>query len=240
MSSEPLLSLENVKKHFNGLTVLEDVSFGVQPGEILGLVGPNGSGKTTAINVISGLYHADGGHVRFAGRGIDRLAPFRRVPLGINRTFQVPKPFLGMTARENVEVAALFGGHTPAAQERETTEAILARVGLAEHADAVAHDLTVNQQKRLDLGRALATHPKLLLVDEIGAGLNPSELAVMAELLTSLAQSGIALIVVEHLLDFLNRITNRVIVLGAGRVLFEGTLDAASRNPDVVAAFIGG
>jgi len=238
MSSEPLLALENIKKRFNGLTVLEDVSFTLQPGEILGLVGPNGSGKTTAINVISGIYRADGGHLRFGGKNIDAIPTFRRVPLGINRTFQVPKPFLDMTVRENVQVAAVFGSH--AATEEPRVDEVLAQLGLAEHADALARDLTVNQQKKLDLGRALATEPKLLLVDEIGAGLNPGELGVMAELLMSLAQRGIALIVVEHLLDFLNRITNRVIVLGAGRVLFEGTLDAASHNPDVVAAFIGG
>jgi branched-chain amino acid transport system ATP-binding protein len=207
VSSEALLVLDGVGKRFNGLTVLDNVSFTLAPGEILGLVGPNGSGKTTAINVISGIHHADGGHLRFAGQPIDRVPTFRRVPLGINRTFQVPKPF---------------------------------EIDLAAHANVLASDLTVNQQKMLDLGRALATQPKLLLVDEIGAGLNPSELAVMADLLCKLAARGIALIVVEHLLDFLNRITNRVIVLGAGCVLFEGTLTDASRNPDVVAAFIGG
>jgi len=240
VSSEPLLVLERVSKRFNGLTVLSDVSFGVQPGEILGLVGPNGSGKTTAINIISGIHHADGGHVRFEGRTIDRLPTFRRVPLGINRTFQVPKPFLAMSAFDNVEVAVHFGSRTASGDERATVERVLNEVGLAGRAGVVAHDLTVNQQKRLDLARALATDPKLLLVDEIGAGLNPAELGVMAEMLLGLSRRGIALIVVEHLLDFLNRITNRVIVLGAGSVLFEGALDDASRNPDVVAAFIGG
>lgn len=240
MSSEPLLVLERVTKRFNGLTVLDGLSFTVQPGEILGLVGPNGSGKTTAINVISGIYHADDGALRFEGRNIDRVPTFRRVPLGINRTFQVPKPFLGMSVYDNVEVAVHFGSRVSRGNERAAVEKVLTEIGLERHQGVLARDLTVNQQKQLDLGRALATQPKLLLVDEIGAGLNPGELAVMAELLVKLAKSGIALIVVEHLLDFLNRITNRVIVLGAGSVLFEGTLDAASRNPDVVAAFIGG
>jgi branched-chain amino acid transport system ATP-binding protein len=235
VSSDPLLRLDGVVKHFGGLTALDGISLTVAPGEILGLVGPNGSGKTTAINVISGVYHADAGSVTFAGQRIDRLPSFRRVPLGINRTFQVPKPFHAMTVRENVEVAAHFGGHDVA-----NVDAVLEEVELSNYAGDVASGLTVNQQKRLDLGRALATQPKLVLVDEIGAGLNPGELNVMAELLRTLASRGIALIVVEHLLDFLNRIAHRVIVLSAGRMLFEGTLEDASRNADVVAAFIGG
>lgn len=240
MSSDSLLVLEGVGKQFNGLRVLQDVSFSVRPAEILGLVGPNGSGKTTTINVISGVYRPDAGHMTFQGRSIDRMPPFRRVPLGINRTFQVPKPFHAMTVYENVQVALHFGAHVARADEDSAIRAVLADVALEDHADALASGLTVNQQKRLDLGRALATNPKLLLIDEIGAGLNPQELAVIADLLLRLAQRGIALIVVEHLLDFLNRITNRVIVLNAGCMLFEGTLAEASRNADVVAAFIGG
>jgi branched-chain amino acid transport system ATP-binding protein len=140
-----------------------------------------------------------------------------------------------MTVRENIAVAAYFGARVPV-----EIDAVLAEIDLAGHADVLASQLTVNQQKRLDLGRALATQPKLLLVDEIGAGLNPSELNTIADLLLRLAARGIALIVVEHVLDFLNRITNRVIVLSAGRMLFEGRLEDASRNADVVAAFIGG
>jgi len=240
VSSDALLILQGVSKHFHGLTALQDVSFSVRPAEILGLVGPNGSGKTTTINLISGIYRPDAGHMTFAGRSIDREPPFRRVPLGINRTFQVPKPFHAMTVYENVQVALNFGAHVARADEDAAVRAVLADVALEDHAQSPASGLTVNQQKRLDLGRALATNPKLLLIDEIGAGLNPQELSVIAELLLRLAKRGIALIVVEHLLDFLNRITNRVLVLNAGCVLFEGTLTDASRNADVVAAFIGG
>ena len=237
MSSEPLLALDGVAKRFGGLTVLHNVSFTIGSGEILGLVGPNGSGKTTTINVISGIHQVDAGTMRFEGRSIEHVPSFRLAHLGINRTFQVPKPFPEMTARENIEVAAYFGAGSRNAAD---IDAVLAEIDLAGEAGTLARELTVNQQKRLDLGRALAVRPKLLLVDEIGAGLNPSELTVMGELLLSLAKRGIALIVVEHLLDFLNRITNRVIVLDAGKMLFEGTLADASRNPDVVAAFIGG
>ncbi|MDE2129928.1 MAG: ABC transporter ATP-binding protein [Betaproteobacteria bacterium] len=235
MSSEPLLRLEGVYKRFGGHAVLNDVSFAVGPGEIVGLVGPNGSGKTTTINVISGVHRADAGAVVFDGRPVHKLPTFRLARLGINRTFQVPKVFRDMTVRENIEVAAHFGRAHDA-----DVGAILADIDLAAQADQLAGSLTVNQQKLLDLGRALATGPKLLLVDEIGAGLNPAELGGIATLLQKLAARGIALIVVEHLLDFLNRITARVIVLGAGRMLFEGPLDAASRDPEVVAAFIGG
>lgn len=240
MSSDALLVLDAVSKRFRGLTVLDEVSFTIGPGEILGLVGPNGSGKTTTINVISGVHRADSGRMLFEGRRIEHLPSFRLVHLGINRTFQVPKPFRDMTVRENIEVAARFGARRAAGAEQVDIDAILAEIDLAKQADVPAGSLTVNQQKKLDLGRALATHPKLLLVDEIGAGLNPGELSVMADLLTRLVRRGIALIVVEHLLDFMSRITDRVIVLGAGRVLFEGTLKGASQDPDVVAAFIGG
>ncbi len=235
MASEPLLRLEGVGKKFGLLTVLNEVSFSVQPGEIVGLVGPNGSGKTTTINVISGVHQADSGQILFEGQPAQRLPIFKLARLGINRSFQVPKTFHELTVRENIEVAAAIGrarGADPAA--------ILAEIGLAEQAGTLAGSLTVNQQKMLDLGRALATGPKLLLVDEIGAGLNPAELGGIAQLLTGLAARGIALIVVEHLLDFLGKITERVIVLGAGKMLFEGSLQNASRDPDVVAAFIGG
>lgn len=235
MSSDPLLRLDAVCKQFSGLTVLDDLSFSVQPGEIVGLVGPNGSGKTTTINLISGLLRPDHGRIFFAGQPMHRLPMFRRVHLGINRSFQVPKPFHEMTVRENILVATHFGGN-----DAVEVDAVLTEVGLLDQAKTVAGGLTVNQQKMLDLGRALATDPKLLLIDEIGAGLNHAELNVVAELLEKTAARGIALVVVEHLLDFLNRITNRVIVLGAGRMLFEGTLREASEDPDVVAAFFGG
>jgi len=235
VSSEPLLTLDGVCKKFGGLNVLNEVSFSVAPGEILGLVGPNGSGKTTTINVISGVHRADSGRVLFQGQEVQKLPSFRLAHLGINRSFQVPKTFHDMTVTENIAVAAHFGRAHGA-----DIAAILAEIGLSGHPDALAGSLTVNQQKMLDLGRALATAPKLLLVDEIGAGLNPSELGGIATLLQKLAARGIALIVVEHLLDFLNRITSRVIVLGAGKMLFEGALKDASNDKDVLAAFIGG
>lgn len=231
----PILSLDRISKRFNGLSVLEGVSFEVGRGEIVGLVGPNGSGKTTTINMISGVLACDGGSIAFDGAPVHKLAPYRRARMGINRTFQVPKPFGELSVRENVLIASHFGS-----RNSTDPDAVLDEVGLAALARKRADTLTVNQQKLLDLGRALATAPKLLLIDEIGAGLNPAELTAMAAMLKRLAQRGIALIVVEHLLEFLNWITNRVIVLSAGQILFEGPLCAASHDPGVVAAFIGG
>ena len=236
MSSEnPLLRLEGVCKSFSGLCVLDGLSFDISPGEVVGLVGPNGSGKTTVINLVSGVLRPDAGHIFFAGRSIERWPVFRRAHLGINRTFQVPKPFREMTVRQNIEVAAHFGG-----KDRVDPVAVMETLDLLDQADCLAESLTANQQKMLDLGRALATDPKLLLVDEIGAGLNPGELADMAERLQGIAARGVALLIVEHLLDFLARITDRVMVMGAGRLLFQGSLQQAAENPDVVAAFIGG
>jgi branched-chain amino acid transport system ATP-binding protein len=234
VSSDALLDFRKVSKNFHGLQAVDDVSLTIQPGEIVGLVGPNGSGKTTIINLISGIVAADSGEILFEGRPIQSLPTFRRVQVGINRTFQVPKPFRDMTVAENIEVALKFCDRRGA-----EAESIIDELGFSTRRERLAGSLTVNQQKMLDLGRALATSPKLLLIDEIGAGLSPGELAEVATLLTRLPAGGISLLVVEHLLSFLNRITNRVIVLNAGAKLFEGTLKQASAEPDVIAAFLG-
>lgn len=236
MSSEPLLSVRGLAKRFGGFRALDGLDLTLGAGEILGLVGPNGSGKTTCINAISGLVQADGGSVRFAGAEIRTQAPHRRVRSGINRTFQVPKAFLALTARQNIEVAAAYGGrdHGPL-----DPEAILDQVDLGGLGERPAAELTSGQQKLLDLGRALATRPRLLLVDELAAGLNPRELDRMAERLRGLAASGIALIVVEHLLGFIDQLTARVLVMSAGRAIFEGSLAAATRDPVVLDVFLG-
>lgn len=234
MSSEPILTLTSVAKSFGGFQVLTDVNFELKPGEILGLVGPNGSGKTSVINLISGVHQPEAGTIRFDGGEIQSLTSHARVKLGINRSFQVPKCFTSMNVRENIEVAAHFSGHDA------DIPAILADIGLKGMEETSAASLTANQQKMLDLGRALATGPKLLLVDEIGAGLNPAELTGIADLLKRIAARGISMIVVEHLLEFLNMLTSRVIVLSAGKIIFEGSLSEASHDPEVVTAFFGG
>jgi branched-chain amino acid transport system ATP-binding protein len=214
------------------------LSFHVAEGEILGLVGPNGSGKTTAINVISGLYAPDGGEVLLDGASIGGVASHRLVHRGINRTFQVPKPFLSLTVRQNVEVALAYGG---AAGRPMALAALLDEFRLADVADRAAADLNNAQQKMLDLARALATGPRLLLLDELAAGLNPAELDWIAERIKALArQAGIAIIVVEHLMGFIEHITDRVIVMNAGKEIFEGKLAVAVKVPQVIEVFLGG
>ena len=232
----PILSVSKLVKRFGGFYALDGLSFHVSSGEILGLVGPNGSGKTTAINVISGLYAPDGGEVVLEGASIGGVASHKLVHRGINRTFQVPKPFLSLTVRQNVEVALAYGGAASAPAMAD----LLEEYRLAEVANRPAADLNSAQQKMLDLTRALATRPRLLLLDELAAGLNPAELDWIAGRIKALAQSGMAIIVVEHLMGFIEHITDRVIVLNAGKEIFEGKLAVAVKVPQVIEVFLGG
>ncbi len=234
MCPSALLSVERLSKRFGAFAALDGLSLELAPGEILGLVGPNGSGKTTAINVISGVYTADSGTIRLEGRPVGNLPIHRRTRLGINRTFQVPKPFKALTVAENLEVAAV---HSNAG--REDIARHLDLLDLSPLADRQALTLNSAQQKRLDLARAMITRPRLLLVDELGAGLNPAELTRMAQMLQEIARSGVALLVVEHLLGFLRVLTSRVVVMDAGREIFEGSLEAAAKDPRVIDVFFG-
>jgi branched-chain amino acid transport system ATP-binding protein len=235
--SVPLLNVSKLVKRFGGFHALDGLSFHVSSGEILGLVGPNGSGKTTAINVISGLYAPDGGEVVLDGASIGGRTSHKLVHHGINRTFQIPKPFLSLTVRQNVEVALAYGG---AATTPPVMADLLDEYRLTEVADRPAADLNNAQQKMLDLARALATRPRLLLLDELAAGLNPAELDWIAERIQALAKSGMAIIVVEHLMGFIEHITDRVIVMNAGKEIFEGKLAVAVKVPQVIEVFLGG
>jgi branched-chain amino acid transport system ATP-binding protein len=231
----PLLSVEGLVKQFGGFRALDGLSFTMRPGEILGLVGPNGSGKTTCINVISGLYRPDAGAIRLNGRPIAGLPSHRLVHVGINRTFQVPRPFLTLTVRENVEIAITYGRNRGA----RDADTLLTALDLIAFADQPASELNSAHQKMLDLARALATGPQLLLVDELAAGLNPAELEQIAARLKELARSGIAFLVVEHLMGFIDQITDRIIVMNAGKEIFEGRLTEAAKNAQVVEVFLG-
>jgi branched-chain amino acid transport system ATP-binding protein len=233
---KPILNVTRLVKRFGGFHALDGLSFHVASGEILGLVGPNGSGKTTAINVVSGLYAPDDGEVTLDGAPIGGVASHRLVHQGINRTFQVPKPFLSLTVRENVRVALAYGG----AGSPPVIDQLLDEYRLKEVADRPAADLNSAQQKMLDLVRALATGPRLLLLDELAAGLNPAELDWIAGKIKALAAGGMAIIVVEHLMGFIEHITDRVIVLNAGKEIFEGKLAAAVKQPQVIEVFLGG
>jgi branched-chain amino acid transport system ATP-binding protein len=233
---KPILTVSKLVKRFGGFTALDGLTFHVGSGEILGLVGPNGSGKTTAINVISGLYALDGGEITFDGQSSGGIASHKLVHRGINRTFQVPKPFMSLSVRENVEVAAAYGNAASAL----SVDALLEEYQLSKVADRPAADLNSVQQKILDLTRALATAPRLLLLDELAAGLNPTELDWIAGRIKALAASGMAIIVVEHLMGFIEHITDRVIVMNAGREIFEGKLAEAIKQPQVIEVFLGG
>ncbi len=231
--AEPLLRATGVQKRFGGFQALGGVDLSVDAGEIVGLIGPNGSGKTTLINVISGLLPSDGGEVRLGGEAMGALPAHRRAARGINRTFQVPKPFGTLTVRQNLEVA-LHGTDGSA-----DLDALLDSVELGAASRRRASELTSVQQKMLDLARALATQPRLLLVDELACGLNPAELERVAARLRALAAEGLGLVVVEHLMPFIDRLTHRVVVMNAGRAIFGGTLREAVRDPQVVEVFLG-
>ncbi len=232
----PLLAVDGLVKRFGGFRALDVLSLRLDAGEILGLVGPNGSGKTTCINVISGLYRPDGGDIHFDGRSIGGWPSHRLVHAGINRTFQVPRPFLTLTVRENVQVALAYGRRGDGVAD---VDALLLSLDLDAFADRPAKELNSAQQKMLDLARALATRPRLLLIDELAAGLNAAELERVAVKLKDLARSGIALLVVEHLMGFIDQITDRIIVMNAGKEIFEGRLAEAAANPQVVEVFFG-
>src|SRR5580693_8660092 len=236
--SAPLLKVLKLVKRFGGFYALDGLSFHVSSGEILGLVGPNGSGKTTAINVISGLYAPDGGEIALEGISIGAVASHKLVHRGVNRTFQIPKPFLSLTVRQNVEVALAYGGASAAPPPMAD---LLDEYRLAEVADRPAAALNNAQQKMLDLARALATRPRRLLLDELAAGLNPAELDWIAERIKALAQqAGIAIIVVEHLMGFIEHITDRVIVMNAGKEILQSKLAVAVKVPQVIEVFLGG
>jgi branched-chain amino acid transport system ATP-binding protein len=237
LSPAPILNVADLVKRFGGFHALDGLSFHAAAGEILGLVGPNGSGKTTSINVISGLYAPDGGSVRLDGTSIGGIASHRLVHLGVNRTFQIPKPFLALTVRENIAVALAYGRAQVAPP---AAEALIEEYRLTEVADRPAGELNNAQQKMLDLVRALATRPRLLLLDELAAGLNPTELDWISGRIKALAETGMAIIVVEHLMGFIEQITDRVIVMNAGKEIFEGKLAVAVKVPQVIEVFLGG
>jgi branched-chain amino acid transport system ATP-binding protein len=230
---EPLLIVDNVVKIFGGFRALDGISLDVSAGEIVGLVGPNGSGKTTCMNVISGLYRPDSGDILFKGVSVRGKSMHTLSKSGINRTFQTPKPFKGLTVRQNVEIV-----HRRADRQAVVDDP-LAFVGLGHLGDREAAALTSGQQKLLDLARALTAGPDLLLVDELAAGLSPAELDTMAERLIQVSSRGVALLIVEHLLGFVNQLTQRVIVMNAGKEIFEGDLASAAQNQRVVEVYLG-
>ena len=236
-SENVLLRVDGLVKKFGELKALNGFNITVGTGKIVGLAGPNGSGKTTVINVISGIYKPDVGSIEFDGESIYRLPSHKIVHRGINRTFQVPKPLAGLTVLQNISIAAIYGSQ--AGNKTETVKEALEIVGLEDAKDTLAANLTFAQQKLLGLARALATKPKMLLVDEIAAGLSSQELQWIADMLIHIHKSGISMIVVEHLMGFIDSLTSDVVVMNAGANLFRGSIEDASQNEEVIEVFLG-
>lgn len=236
-----LLGCTSLSKRFGGIRALTDVSLTIDEGEIIGLVGPNGSGKTTLINVLSGFHDADGGSAVFEGRDLCALKPNQISRSGVARTFQIPRPFDTMTVTENVAVSYMFGHSRHSLDDaRNAASEWIEFVGLSDVAEADVGQLTLHQLKFLELARALATEPRLLLLDEVLAGLNPTEIEQSIEMIRRIHAQGITLIIVEHVLRVVMSLSDRIVVLDQGAVIAMGKPDAVMSDPVVVAAYLGG
>ncbi|HSJ83488.1 MAG TPA: ABC transporter ATP-binding protein [Acidimicrobiia bacterium] len=236
-----MLELVDVSVRFGGLRALDGLTFTVQPGEILGVIGPNGSGKSTAFNVITGAMKADRGRVLFDGEDITELPAHRIARKGIARTFQVVRPFPHLTALENVLAGRLFGGEGAPRSEASVTEAmaVLEKVGLAGKAGVRAESFTILERKWLEVGRALAGRPKLMLLDEFMAGIASSGIPDAVDMVKSINASGITVVLVEHIIKAITGACDRVVVLDAGRKLVEGSVEDVVQDPAVIEAYLG-
>ncbi len=239
----PLLRISALTKRFGGFIALDNVSVDIRPGERFGLIGPNGSGKTTLINCISGAFRTEAGTVLFGGEDITPLPPHIRTRRGIARSFQIPRPFKSMTVAENLMVALDFasvaGDFIPAAQRRDTVMSILTQTGLASKADLSTLGLSQVELRKMELARAMATHPKLLISDEAMAGLSSSEVDEVLDLLIKLGGQGITIIMIEHIMQAVMRFSERVMCLDAGRIIAIGTPDEVMANQRVQEAYLG-
>ena len=239
----PLLRIGGLTKRFGGFVALDNVSVDIRPGERLGLIGPNGSGKTTLINCISGAFRTEPGTVLFGGEDITQLPAHMRTRRGIARSFQIPRPFKSMTVVENLMVALDFatvaGAFVPAAQRRDTVMSILAETGLTSKADLATTGLSQVELRKMELARAMATHPKLLISDEAMAGLSSSEVDEVLDLLIKLASQGITIIMIEHIMQAVMRFSERVMCLDAGKIIAIGAPAEVMANARVQEAYLG-
>ena len=239
MDESILLSVQGVTKRFGGLVALKDVSFDVKKGEVVGLMGPNGAGKTTLLNVIAGEYIPDSGHVGFKGQDITRMAPHKICHLGIARTYQIPQPFLTLTARENLLVSAVFGRQLPWADAKVEDEEIFDLVGLSEKRDIPAVNLAILSLKKLEIARALARKPELLLLDEVAAGTTDAEIPRILDTMQKIRDMGITIIIIEHVIKVLVNIVDRIVVLDNGTTICAGRPDAVMCDKQVMEAYFG-
>jgi len=236
--ADPILRVDSVVKTFGGLHAVDDVSFQMEPGEIVGLIGPNGAGKTTLFNVISGYYAPTRGRVFFKGEDVSGRPPYDLAALGIGRTFQVVKPFPGLSVLENVVVAS-FCRHPRKADAERHAWKVLELTGLDDRARLSAASLTLAGRKRLEISKALALEPSLLLLDEVVAGLNPTEADRTVELILKLRDRGISILVVEHIMRVIMSISDRVVVINFGRQIALGEPAEVAKDPEVIKAYLG-
>jgi branched-chain amino acid transport system ATP-binding protein len=240
MSAASLLELSGVTRRFGGLRAVHNVDLSVERGEVIGLIGPNGAGKTTLVNVITGVHRASAGTVRFNGEDITRLPPYQVARRGIARTFQIVQPFPEMTVAENVAAAAMFAGAASYGKEANT-QALehLEFVGLAKMADSRAASLTLAMRKRLELAKGLAMRPKVLLLDEVNAGLNATEVDHALSLIRAIAAQGITVLIIEHLMKVVLTLCTRIVVLHHGELIATGDPASIVKDPRVIQAYLG-
>jgi len=235
----PVLAAVDVRKRFGALAVLDGVKLALNQGEAVGIVGPNGAGKTTLLNVLAGSLRPDAGSILFHGRDITARSAADRCVLGIARTHQVPRPFVGMTVFENVLVGATSGGRRRAAEAYDLSLEVLDQCELAHLANRRAESLGLLQRKRLELARALAVRPTVLLLDEIGGGLTDTESAALVATMTALRDRGIAVLWIEHIVHVLMQVVTRLVCMDAGRIIAEGAPEAVVAQAAVVDAYLG-
>ncbi len=234
-----ILQAEHLTKSYGGVKVVDDLSVSLQAGEALGVVGPNGAGKTTTLNLLTGIVHPEGGTVIFQGRDISRLSPDERCHLGLGRTYQIPRPFEGMTVFENVLVGATYGRKRSEKASYDLCARALHRTGLLSKANHLAESLSLLDRKQLELARALAVEPKVLLLDEIAGGLTEHEVQVLIETIKQLRTEGISIIWIEHIVHALLAVVDRLIAIDFGRLIAEGDPRTVINSPEVRDVYMG-
>ena len=236
-----ILEVKNLARRFGGVVALRDVSFSVADGEILGIIGPNGAGKTTLINLVTGHLRPSSGRVFIGGSDVTGRRPWVIAHDGVARTFQIVKPFRGLTVRENVAIGAMHGNHSDrtVGEALATADRLLELVGIASRANAAPSELSVADARRLELAKALASRPRLLLIDEVMAGLRPHEIESAVALIHRLRDSGITIVAVEHVMKAIVSISDRILVLHQGAILASGAPDEVLADPQVIEAYLG-